>query len=372
MLAYGFAPDPATIERGGAGAAGRESAPGCLVTPDPSKRDRPARRFPRHLLEDVRGTMPFASYVAILNVCRGGMAIRTDRRMDIGHEYSLAIKGRREVTVKGVVAWSRVRGFRRRRSGESVAEYAAGMRFTEVIRDDVSISRLRREARRFARYRLEGLRGRMVFASHVEILDLSLGGVAILADRRLDIGNEYSLTVERGRREVHLKGVVTWSAVSGLQRRPRGESVAEYAAGIQFADVLNSGARSLIELLGDARSSEEQRLDSLLFRITGGQAVLAAPATYRVRFVGPSGMLVDSQWPLKLDSIHSMEIVVRPGEAPIEFVGRVASRYPPYGDWKGHYQTGIEFSEIGSEARERLEAFVGQTAGAGSSAKLKL
>jgi len=292
--------------------------------------------------------------------------------MDIGHEYSLAIKGRREVTVKGVVAWSRVRGFRRRRSGESVTEYVAGLRFTEVIRDDVNISRLRREARRFARYRLEGLRGRMVFASHVEILDLSLGGVAILADRRLDIGNEYSLTVERGRREVHLKGVVTWSAVSGLQRRPRGESVAEYAAGIQFADVLNSGARSLIELLGDARSSEEQRLDSLLFRITGGQAVLAAPATYRVRFVGPSGMLVDSQWPLKLDSIHSMEIVVRPGEAPIEFVGRVASRYPPYGDWKGHYQTGIEFSEIGSEARERLEAFVGQTAGAGSSAKLKL
>ena len=128
----------------------------------------------------------------------------------------------------------------------------------------------------------------------------------------------------------------------------------------------------MIELLGDARSSEEQRLDSLRFRITGGQAVLAAPATYRVRFVGPSGMLVDSQWPLKLDSTHSMEVVVRPGEAPIEFVGRVASRYPPYGDWKGHYQTGIEFSEIGSEARERLEAFVGQTAGAGSSAKLKL
>ncbi|HJS57926.1 MAG TPA: PilZ domain-containing protein [Vicinamibacteria bacterium] len=315
--------------------------------------------------------MPFASYVAIVDVCRGGMAIRTDRRMDIGHEYSLAIKGRREVTVKGVVAWSRVRGFRRRRSGESVTEYMAGLRFTEVIRDDVSISRLCREARRFVRYRLEGLRGSMVFASHVEILDLSLGGVAILADRRLDIGNEYSLTLERGRREVHVKGVVTWSAVSGLQRRPRGESVTEYAAGLRFDDVLG-GVRSLIELLGDARSSEELRLDSLRLRIHGGQAVLGAPATYRVRFIGLSGMLIDSQWPLKLDSTHSMEIVLRPGEAPIEFAGRVASRYPPYGDWKGHYQTGIEFSEIGSEARERLEAFVAQTAGAGGGAKPKL
>jgi Tfp pilus assembly protein PilZ len=311
--------------------------------------------------------MPFASYVAILDVCRGGMAISTDRRMDIGHEYSLEIKGRRAVNVKGVVAWSKVKGIRRRRSGESVTVYAAGMRFTEVIRDDVSISRTRRDTRRFARYRLDDFKGRMVFASHVSVLDLSLGGVAILADRRLDIGSEYTLTLERGRREVLVKGVVTWSAVSGLRKRPMGESVAEYAAGLQFTDVVSGRARNLIELLGDARGSEERRLDGVRVKITGGQAVLDWPPAYRVRFISLSGMLVESEWPLELDSVHPMEIVVRPGEAPIPMVGKVASRYPPYGHWQGRYQTGIEFVEIADEDRERLEAFVVEAAGAGSS-----
>jgi PilZ domain-containing protein len=335
------------------------------VTPDPSKRDRPeARRFPRHALEGVRGTMPFASHVAILNVSRGGMAISTDRRMDMGQEYSVAIEGRRPVNVKGIVAWSRVRGFYRRRSGESVTEYAAGLRFTEVIRDEAGIRRVRPQTRRFARYRVDGVSGRMVFASRVSILDLGLGGVGILADRRVDIGNEYSLTLERGRRTAHVKGVVTWSAVRGLHKRVRGESVAEYAGGMRFTDPLSGRARTLIEILGDARSAEEQRLDGLRFEITDGQAVLGEPTTYRVRFISLTGLLIESDWPLQVDSVYAMEILVRPSHARIAFVGRIASRYPPYGDWRGHYQTGIEFVEISLEARERLDALVAEVAGA--------
>jgi len=54
------------------------------------------------------------------------------------------------------------------------------------------------DKRRHKRFRsdLMELYGKIVLAQKVEIIDISLGGVAVKTDRRLNIGREYLLKLE--------------------------------------------------------------------------------------------------------------------------------------------------------------------------------
>jgi len=79
--------------------------------------------------------------------------------------------------------------------------------------------------RRHPRLVVEGVHGKMVFASQVEILNLSLGGVALTADRRLNIGGEYTLKLALAGETLDIKGIVVWSALSGLRKSGEGEGV---------------------------------------------------------------------------------------------------------------------------------------------------
>lgn len=207
----------------------------------------------------------------------------------------------------------------------------------------------------------------MVFASHVEILNLSVGGMAITADRRLNIGTEYSVTLNRGQRTVSVTGVVAWSSLSGFRKEAGGESVVEYSAGIRFTDVMSEKASSLIELIGEARSPEEKRLDSVRFRIESAAAVLDRPETYKVKLISLSGMLIETGWPLATESVHTMQIQIESDEPPISFQGRVASCRPAQ---EGHerYEIGIAFAEVSTSERSRLEAFVAAAAAASDDA----
>ncbi len=96
-----------------------------------------------------------------------------------------------------------------------------------------------KERRRHKRYRLDTteINGRMVFATEVKILDISIGGVSLKADRRLNIGNEYVLKVENRDRFTSLKGVVVWSSLTGARDGAGGEVVPLYTAGMKFTGI---------------------------------------------------------------------------------------------------------------------------------------
>ena len=53
------------------------------------------------------------------------------------------------------------------------------------------------EKRRYKRFMLDliGVNGRLSLTDKVEIIDISFGGVALKADRRLNIGKEYLFTL---------------------------------------------------------------------------------------------------------------------------------------------------------------------------------
>ncbi len=197
----------------------------------------------------------------------------------------------------------------------------------------------------------------MVFASQVEVLNLSLGGVAIRADRRLNIGNEYTLKLDMDGGHLNLTGVVVWSVLSGL-RKAGGESVAEYSAGLKFTDVLTGKLEGLLDFIEAHKVSEEHRLSGIRFSISApGKALLGNAEVLRVRLLSRSGMLVETGYALDLEGVYDMEIQPL-GFAAIRFQGRVASVFEVLDEDSPRYEMGIEFKEMAPGDESRLEAFV--------------
>lgn len=220
-----------------------------------------------------------------------------------------------------------------------------------------------RSRRRFSRYTVEGVHGKMVFASQVEILNLSLGGVAITADRRLEIGAQYNLKLELGQRMAGVNGVVAWSVLTGLRKAEKGEAVPEYSAGLKFNDVLTDKLKDLIDFIDSNKVSEEHRLSGIRFEIKApGKALIDTLGTYRVKLISLSGMLIETEHSLELEDVYEMQILASDDE-PIRVSGRVASCLEVEED-KGprHFEIGIEFVDMSAEDRSRLEAFVGRIA----------
>lgn len=215
----------------------------------------------------------------------------------------------------------------------------------------------KKERRKGPRHTAEGITGRMVLASQVDIENLSLGGVSLRVDRRLNIGSEYTLKLELENRSLSVTGVVVWSKVTGFRQRGD-ESLPEYSAGLMFTDVLTDKLKGLIHFIDDHKVSEEHRLGGLRFQIsTPGKAVLDAPDSYRIRLISLSGMLIETQQDLQPENVCEMEICP-PEQPPIKLLGRVASSLEVQEAESEHYEVGIEFLELSPENRRRLESLI--------------
>ena len=211
--------------------------------------------------------------------------------------------------------------------------------------------------RHHPRFIVEGVQGRMVFASQVGVLNLSLGGVAIKADRRLNIGGEYTLKLELAGESVDIKGVVVWSVMSGMHKEGDSDTVPEYSAGLRFKDIFTERLLRLIAFIDRHKVFEEHRVGGLRFRIDApGKALLDSPEEYRVRLISRSGMLIETQHNLELDRVYPMEILP-PGTAAIHFEGRVASAEVGPAS-PALCEFGIEFQALTADDDARLQAFI--------------
>lgn len=211
-----------------------------------------------------------------------------------------------------------------------------------------------REKRRAQRFVAENLQGTMVLASQVEVLNLSLGGVAIRADRRLNLGTEYSLKLEQQGRSVSVRGLVVWSTLSGFARNARGETVPSYTAGLKFGDLPTERLAELIGFIDRKRVAEEQRLAGIRLEIRAAEAEVDRREPYRVRLISRYGMLIEARHPLPAETQCAMALQP-PGRATVELVARVVSCQAVGQD---RYALGIEFREMEDGARWRLERYI--------------
>jgi Tfp pilus assembly protein PilZ len=203
----------------------------------------------------------------------------------------------------------------------------------------------------------------VMFTTPVEIVNMSMGGAAVRADMRLNIGREYTLRLEVEDRPLNVRGVVVWSTLSGLRHNERGESVSQYSAGLKFKGIHTQELEQLLGFIEGSKVNPEKRLAGLRFRVHApGRATIETAQGYEVLLMSLSGMLIRTEQELALDGVHPMEIVP-PGEAGIHFTGRVASTIEVNEDGPGFHEIGIEFVEMAPNDRARLDAFVATLAG---------
>jgi len=81
--------------------------------------------------------------------------------------------------------------------------------------------------------------GKMMFFHTVKILNISVSGVLIKADRRLNIGRSYVLKMGDKGEVLTVKGTVIHSILSESYRDPKCNIVPIYTAGMKFTKILN-------------------------------------------------------------------------------------------------------------------------------------
>jgi hypothetical protein len=162
------------------------------------------------------------------------------------------------------------------------------------------------DRRRRPRFDVGDLPGSLAFATDVEVLNLSVAGMAVAT--RMPIENEKRLAVTLGRPPdtVALHGTVCWCrAVPGSDH---GEGPV-YHAGLRFADVLTDRARQLIDFM---ERNIVVALDHQLFGRLNlqGEEVARLEGDWRfvIRKISTSGMLIATSLEPRIDERYDMEV----------------------------------------------------------------
>jgi len=220
------------------------------------------------------------------------------------------------------------------------------------------------DKRSHKRYRLDviELNSRIIFADKVEILDISLCGIAIKADRRLNMDCEYLLRLDNKGEHVSVKGTVVRSSLVGTEKRSTGEKVPIYIAGLKFRNDMADLVADFLHHFSSAKATGaaipgNKRL-SVRFHITTPlKAVLKFPAQYRVKVISLGGMLIETEHALELENRLQMELSYT-NVNTISFQGRVASRQNIGVEGHPRWEIGIEFLDLREKDKAVLKEFI--------------
>ena len=210
------------------------------------------------------------------------------------------------------------------------------------------------------------IKGNAVFASEVVINDISITGVSLITDRKLDMGIEYSLRIFDHDLDMPIQGTVIWCMENASAGAENEHSHLKYAAGLQFTDLHQESLASLIKfieshLLEKHKQVKVHEMSGLRCNIrfhvdTKETAVLNVAETYRVKKLSLGGLLIESSRSLEPDTRLHMGITM-PGDEHLSFIGRVAScSVSP--DNSSHFEIGMEFIEMPESDRVTLKEFI--------------
>ena len=213
------------------------------------------------------------------------------------------------------------------------------------------------EKRHYKRFIVEGVEGTLMFTTEAQILNISVEGVALKANRRFEIGREYSLKLEYNGKTITLSGVVMWSFLSELVEGPHKEMMPLYSAGMKFKNVITEKLTDLIEFIEKNKVDEDQRLTIRFDVKSPDKAILDGPHGYSVKKISMSGMLIETDIPFEIDDKIPMDILLS-RDKKISFLGRVAFCMGSADELPAHYDIGIEFFEMSEEDKAVFKKYI--------------
>ena len=218
--------------------------------------------------------------------------------------------------------------------------------------------------RRHKRYKLDLIEvsGKMSLSDKVEILNISAGGVALNADRRLDIGREYLIKLGEKGKSIDVKGVVVRSELSGMVQRKGGEQVLIYSAGIMFKEGQEKKIADFLTLIEQSARKEtpisvDRRIGVRFQIVTPQEKVLHYPAEFIVKEISLGGMRIHTTQDLGMEARIPMELALGADKC-ITFIGRVASCLSLNIKGQATYEIGVEFIDVKDAERAMLKTFI--------------
>jgi len=212
--------------------------------------------------------------------------------------------------------------------------------------------------RRYKRYSVDGIRGNVLYTSDIDVLNISSDGAAVETTRRLELNRDYTFKVRYRDTSLDLRGRVVWAILMSREQKDTGAFVPVYRAGIKFTDALSEKANLLQNFIAENKVKVlEPRLGGARFRIANSEDVkVDLPRKYEVKRVSMSGMLIETGYPLDLESQQGIELFLN--EEIMHFTGRIAYCETIGEGEASRYDIGIEFIEMSDSDRKSLKDFL--------------
>jgi hypothetical protein len=112
------------------------------------------------------------------------------------------------------------------------------------------------ERRRYERFPVynDEINSSMVLSDHLQVLDISEGGILLKADIRLNIGRQYTLTIKTRFNVSTVKGMIVWSSLIENKEDAKGNIIPIYKAGLEFTNV---SREAINEIIGSLRYKKQ-------------------------------------------------------------------------------------------------------------------
>jgi c-di-GMP-binding flagellar brake protein YcgR len=219
------------------------------------------------------------------------------------------------------------------------------------------------DKRRYERFKLNNreVNGKMILATEVKVIDISISGISLKANRRFNIGSDYTLKLE-GKRTVFLRCTVVWCSLTETRKGSKEEMIPIYSAGMQFKDMSTERVSELQYFIESHKIEEVHVIGgtrlNIRFHIKDPEnAVLIYPDNYVVKTISLGGMLIECMQSFEIESRIPMEMFIHE-DNPLKFVGRVASCRVIDKEDQKQYDIGIEFLDLTEKDREVLASFI--------------
>jgi hypothetical protein len=214
------------------------------------------------------------------------------------------------------------------------------------------------EGRKHKRYIVDGIQGNVLYPADLEVLNLSIDGAAIETTKWLDLNREYTLKIKYKDVVLNLRGRIVWAILTSKKKRGSDKVIPVYRAGVRFTDTLSEKTTMLINFIEENKiRTLEKRLVGVRFKIANTQNVqIDYPYKYEVKKMSLSGMLVETEYVLDINSNYDMELFLN--ENVLNILGRVAYCEKFDSNDVIKYNIGMEFVGMSDNDRGILKEFL--------------
>ncbi|GBD99842.1 PilZ domain protein [bacterium BMS3Abin07] len=215
------------------------------------------------------------------------------------------------------------------------------------------------DKRRHRRYDVRDVSGSLLFTIDVNVMNMSLDGMAVESRKRLDVGRKYLLKIVHNDKKLKLSANVVWCNLIKSVKTDQGAIEPIYRAGLEFEDVISDTAKDLIKFL------EKNVVIKLENRLFGRFKVrplktldLDSEYEFIVKKISLSGMSIETSLLPDIDSVFDMEVTFN-GKG-VKIKGRVVHVTQISEPEPAHETShlGIEFVDMNEEAKDFIEYFI--------------